>query len=815
MKKLMIIDGNSLLNRAFYGLPMLNAPDGTPTNAVLGFLKILNKLRKDEMPDAMLVAFDRPEPTFRHKKEESYKATRKGMPDDLAVQLPIMKDALDAMKIARAELAGYEADDIIGTVSGRCDAWGYEAVIVTGDRDSLQLISDSVRVLLVKTSRGMTETIDYSTVRFVDEYCFAPIYLIDLKALMGDSSDNIKGVRGIGEKTALDLIREFGSLDGVYANIDKIKESTRKKLEEGREDAYQSYTLATIARDAPIAITIEDTILRNPDEAALSRLFAKLGFVKLIAEMNLPMSDEKQERVLTIPDGVDPDRICVNLKDLLRDNLFESPAGTQVLSLFPDEAAQKTGTVKGGIEADKCDFDLALAAYLINPTEREYSFDKICKKYLGSAVQEADSDAAKATLRVMLEEKLRETNVDRLFYDIEMPMCYVLADMEAHGVLVDRNALSEYGAALAVKIQESEQTIYAMAGGAFNIGSPKQLGEVLFEKLKMPAGKKTKTGYSTSADVLDRLEPDYPIITAIKEYRELTKLRSTYAEGLLKVIREDGRIHTSFQMMATATGRLSSTEPNLQNIPIRKPMGEKFRHMFIAPPSRLLIDADYSQIELRILAHIAGDSAMVEAFRSGEDFHTFTAGKVFGVPYDNVTKEQRSSAKAVNFGIVYGISAFSLSRDIGVSVAEAKDYIDAYLERFSGVRAYMTDIVERAKRDGYVTTLFGRRRQIPELSGNDRNIRAFGERVALNMPIQGTAADIMKIAMVRAYRNLKDKTPDAHMILQVHDELIIESSEHEAESARDILTEAMENAASLTVPLKVESGIGKTWAECK
>ncbi|MDR0916650.1 MAG: DNA polymerase I [Oscillospiraceae bacterium] len=785
--KIMLIDGNSLINRAFYGLQPLNAPDGTPTNAVFGFLRILQKLRADHAPDALLVAFDRPEPTFRHALTETYKATRHGMPDDLAVQMPILKDVLDAMNIARTELAGYEADDILGTAARLSESAGHDAVVVTGDRDALQLVSERTSVLLVKTKFGKTETTEYTPERFLDEYGFPPIRLIDLKSLMGDSSDNIKGVAGVGEKTATTLIRDFGSLDGVYADLDAHKGALRAKLEAGRDDAYLSFTLATINAEVPIDVAIDDTVVREPDGARLYELFRRLGFYKMIEQMGLAES-APESAALTMPDGVDPRKIGIFVKDAIRRG-------------------------ENGSE-----FDVALAAWLANPTARSYDFASLCERYLGQSVDEENAEArdiVMANLRVILDEKLRETGADKLFYDVEMPLCRVLSDMERRGICVDRDALETYGDMLTERIRGAEQAVYDMAGTEFNIGSPKQLGEVLFEKLGLPAPKRTKTGYSTGVDVLDKLEPKYPIITAVKEYRELTKLKSTYADGLLRVVEFDGRIHTSFQMMATATGRLSSTEPNLQNIPVRRALGEQLRHMFVAPEGSLLVDADYSQIELRLLAHIAGDSAMTDAFKAGEDIHAVTAARVFNVPLGEVTKLQRSRAKAVNFGIVYGISAFSLSQDIGVTVAEAREYMESYFERFSGVRAYMTDIVERAKRDGYVETLFGRRRYVPELASSDHNTRAFGERVALNMPIQGTAADIMKIAMVRAYNRLRDSALDAAIILQVHDELIVESPQELAVSVRTALIEEMSGAATLTVPLEVDCGIGRSWADAK
>ncbi|MDR3209816.1 MAG: DNA polymerase I, partial [Oscillospiraceae bacterium] len=683
--KIMLIDGNSLINRAYYGIKQLTAPDGTPTNAVYGFLRILNKLLADETPDALLVAFDTREKTFRHEMFDGYKATRHGMPDELAVQMPMLKDVLDAMNVARAECPGYEADDILGAAARDAGARAWECVIVTGDRDSLQLVGDAARVLLIKTRMGQTETTDYTAARFAEEYGFAPEKLVDLKALMGDASDNIPGVAGIGEKTAMSLMQAFGSLDAVYANVDSraaaIKDTVRKKLEAGRESASLSRELATIRAEIPAPLDLEGALRRDFDHARLYELFSRFGFTSLIVQMGVETPEEEPE-TFEIPRDLDVSKIGENIKDQLRAGL------------------------DGGWT-----FDVSLAAYVVNPTDRSYDLRSLSARYLNRSLGEGDAarNVALARLYLLLSEKLREMGSAKLYNDIELPLCRVLADMEETGMLVDRGALASYAAMLGERIGAAETAVYALAEESFNINSPKQLGVILFEKLGLPAPKKTKTGYSTGADILDRLEEQHPIITAVKEYRELSKLKATYADGLMKVVAPDGRVHTSFQMTATATGRLSSTEPNLQNIPIRRKLGERLRGMFIAPEGSLLVDADYSQIELRLLAHIAQDPAMLEAFRTGEDIHAVTAARVFGVPLADVTPTLRSRAKAVNFGMVYGISAFSLSKDIGVSVAEAKEYMESYFARFSGVRAYMVDIVEQGKRDGFVTTLFGRR----------------------------------------------------------------------------------------------------------
>ena len=787
--KLMTIDGNSLVNRAFYGIRTLNAPDGTPTNAVYGFIRILQKLLADEKPDALIVAFDRREPTFRHELDTSYKATRTGMPDELAVQMPVVREVLDAMKIKSLDCAGWEADDIIGTAVKNACQNGWDSVVVTGDRDSLQLVGDCSRVLLVRTRSGQTETTDYTTEKFIGEYGFEPLRLIDLKALMGDSSDNIPGVKGVGEKTALDLVRRFGGIEEIYANLDTldIRDSMREKLRAGKEDAARSKLLATIRLDVPIEASPDGAMIGEPDTQALFELFSKLGFSKLIESMKLAGGQKEvaDTPTVAVPQGVDVTKIGSNIKDLIR------AGGRRDWS-----------------------FDVSLAAYVLSPTDRKYDIDSLSWRYLGTAPSD-DEQSTLAQLYVVLTEKLREGGMEKLFYDVELPLCEVLADMETAGVMIDAKALHEYGKMLGERIDKTEGNIYELSGETFNIASPKQLGVILFDRLGLPAPKKTKTGYSTAAEVLDKLEDKHAIIKEIKEYRELTKLKATYADGLAKVIAPDGRIHTSFQMMATATGRLSSTEPNLQNIPVRRELGSALRSMFIASPEHVLVDADYSQIELRLLAHIANDEAMINAFLSGEDIHTVTAAQVFGVATDDVTPLMRSRAKAVNFGIVYGISAFSLSQDIEVTVGEAKVYIDSYFERFSGVRKYMAEIVERAKTDGYVTTLFGRRRYIPELISRDHNVRAFGERVALNMPIQGTAADIMKIAMVNVDKALKNESPQSKLVLQIHDELIIEAPEGEEEVVARLLKREMEGAAQLLVPLTVDAHWGKSWNEAK
>ena len=849
--KLMILDGNSIVNRAYYGVRPLNAPDGTPTNAIYGFVAILQRLLEEQQPQAVCVSFDLKAPTFRHQQYEAYKAQRKGMPEELAAQMPILKEVLDAMGIRRYELEGYEADDILGTAAAICERSGWDCVIVTGDKDSLQLITDTTSVCNVKTRMGQTETVLYTPERFREEYGFAPPLMVDLKALMGDSSDNIPGVPGVGEKTAMDLVQRYGEIKKIYANLDslEIKEGVRKKLAQGQESAEMSYWLATIIRDVPLDFKPEDNLWDKNYTGALYGIFKRLGFNKFIEKWGLTESGE----AATVEESAHlPRRELSSMEEI--DALIAALSGVEQLAVYPLEGLdhielcdgktvydaawnrcgegydrllskvfspeiKKTGhnvkdlmglLLKEGLSTGGFVFDTALAAYLLEATESDYALERISVRYTG-----AEATGAEAVFRLapVLDTKLRELGMDELYYQAELPLCAVLAEMEAAGFFIDRKALYDFGESLNAGIAQLQQSIWGHAGHEFNINSPKQLGTVLFDELLLPYGKKTKTGWSTNADVLEKLQGKHPIVDEVLEYRMLTKLKSTYADGLLKVISEDGRIHTNFQMTVTATGRMSSTEPNLQNIPVRKKLGAQIRNMFVAAPGMMLVDADYSQIELRLLAHISGDETMKEAFLSGEDFHTVTASNVFGVPLSEVTPILRSRAKAVNFGIVYGISAFSLAQDIGVYPNEAKAYIDAYLEKYHGVRDYMKQIVETAKAQGYVATIYGRRRYLPELKSSNFNMRSFGERVALNMPVQGTAADIIKLAMVNVHRRLKAEGLKARLILQVHDELIVECPGEEAEQVRQLLTEEMENAARLSVPLLAEAHIGHSWAE--
>ena len=838
--KLMILDGNSIINRAFYGIRALSTVDGMFTNGIYGFLNILHKLEQEEKPDALCVAFDLHGPTFRHLQYDGYKATRHGMPDELAMQMPVMKQVLAAMNIPIFECQGWEADDVIGTVGRICCESGCKCVVVTGDRDSLQLINDCVHVKLVTTKAGQTQTKRYDVQAFMEEYGFEPKRLIDLKALMGDSSDNIPGVAGVGPKTATELLLKFGTLDGIYASISdsSIRESVRKKLIAGEESARLSYDLATIRCEAPIAFKPEDALRQPIDKKALRDLFVRLEFVKLMDRYGLrDMEDEApvEEQLhfelscglpschepCAIAFSQDGERAAVAWKDGVCIAAYEEVR--HICEGAAPKVCADWKTLRGkmldrGWSCGNFDFDVSLAAYVLDPTQSDFSVEKLAVVYLDQAVS-ADDLAGQAVaiwdLKSVLNERLKEQGTYKLYYEIEHPLCAVLSDMERTGVTVDRNALAAFGQMLKVRIAHAQDKVYALAGEAFNINSPKKLAEILFEKLGLPPVKKTKTGYSTNAEVLEKLRPKHEIIDWILEYRMLTKLSSTYAEGLIKYLDDHNKIHTTFQNMVTATGRLSSTDPNLQNIPVRRELGSEIRKMFVAQKGCVLVDADYSQIELRVLAHIADDAKMQSAFASGEDIHAVTASQVFGVPVQEVTAEMRRNAKAVNFGIVYGISAWSLSQDIGVTPEEGKRYIDAYLSNYSGVAEYMSQIVKLAKEMGYVVTVYGRRRYLPELKSSNFNLRAFGERVALNAPIQGTAADIIKLAMVKVDAALKKECSQAKLLLQVHDELIVECPEEDAVKVKAILEREMQQVAALKVPLLVEASYGGSWYEAK
>lgn len=841
--KLLILDGNSVINRAYFGVKPLTTRDGLYTHAIYGFLNILERMDKEEQPEAICVAFDLHGPTFRHEKYDGYKANRHGMPEELAMQMPIMKDVLRAMNIPIYECQGWEADDVIGTVGKICSQQGWECVIVTGDRDSLQLIDEHVHVKLVISKPGNTTASLYTEEKFREEYGFEPKKLIDLKALMGDSSDNIPGVAGVGPKTATDLLLKFGSLDGVYAHLDdsSIRPKLREKLEAGKENAYLSFDLATIRPEAPIDFSPMDAIVQPYNRAELYSLFQKLEFVRLIdkyglrgAELETP-KPEVQRNELPRVDGM-PENVKSCAVYFAQDGSAGIAWESGVWALTPMEVQMNPFSLSGkdlilhdskdayhrldslGISWDSCVFDTALAAYDLNPSQSDYPVSKLATNFLGQTVDDGDAaGCAEAlwNLRPVLEAELEKNTMQTLYQQIELPLCTVLYRMEKRGICVDRSKLEQFGQMLAQRISDCETLIYSYSDTKFNINSTKQLGELLFEKLGLPPVKKTKTGYSTNADVLEKLKNKHPIIPAIMDYRMLTKLKSTYADGLIKEIREDGRVHTTFQNLVTATGRLSSTEPNLQNIPVRTDLGAEIRKMFVPKPGCVLVDADYSQIELRVLAHIAGDATMQESFRNGTDVHAATAAQVFGVPVESVTPLQRRHAKAVNFGIVYGISEFSLAEDIGVSRYEAKRYIDSYLDHYSGVRTYMKEVVEEAKKRGYTETLYHRRRYIPELTSSNFNVRSGAERIALNTPIQGTAADIIKLAMIRVEQALEEHYPEAKLLLQVHDELIVECPEELAESVSQLVSREMETVAQLQVPLTAEAKFGKSWYDAK
>lgn len=875
--KFMVIDGNSILNRAFYGVRLLTNHDGLPTNAIYGFLSTLFRLQDEYTPDRTIVCFDVKEKTFRHQKFDSYKATRKGMPDELAAQLPVMKEVLDALGMIRCEKGGYEADDLIGTISRKAEEQGNDCLIVTGDRDSLQLVSAHTTVHLVSSKGGQDTSRDITPEVFREEYGFDPIRLIDLKALMGDSSDNISGVPGVGEKTAMNLLHTFGSLDEVYRHLDapEIKKGLRDKLTNGEQAARDSYWLATIERDAPLPIDMQALPDAQMDRDALYDLLTRLEFKSFLTRLGLskteaPAPTATERKRVELTDLESAQKQLDALTELSAVPLFAAPelrafallAQDTVYLLSSDSfsvtdwdtvtARLFAGDIKlvmhdakptyvelleAGLAAQGVLFDTSIAAYLLDPTASAYDLERVALSYLNRELPKVDltaedafsplggRDSALAAMTANVEAiadiyaeasaRLEEQGMHKLFFEMEMPLMTVLAEMQQAGCKADADQLCAFGEQLDTRIAALTEQIYEAAGHEFNIQSSKQLGVVLFEELGLPYKKKTKTGYSTSAEVLESLAGYHPMIADVLEYRQLTKLKSTYVDGLLKVIAPDGRIHSHFQQTVTATGRLSSVDPNLQNIPVRTELGRELRRMFVAEQGRVLVDADYSQIELRVLAHVADDDAMIEAFRGGQDIHATTASKVYGVPVKEVTPQMRSSCKAVNFGIVYGISDFSLAQDIGVTRKEAAAFIQSYLDTYPGVHHYMESIKQSARESGYVETLFGRRRALPELNSKNFNLRSFGERAAMNTPIQGTAADIIKIAMLRVRDRLKAEGFEARLILQVHDELILEAPEHEAERAAALLREEMEHAAELRVPLVAEAKIGHSWYETK
>lgn len=865
--KLLIIDGNSILNRAFYGIKVLTTSDGLYTNGIYGFVNILLKLLDETKPDAAAVAFDLPAPTFRHKAFAGYKAGRRPMPEEMRPQVPLLKELLDKMGISRLEAEGFEADDILGTQARACAERGDDCVIATGDRDSLQLVAEKTSVLLAGTRGGRPETTLYDIKKINEVYGVEPIKLIEIKALMGDASDRIPGVAGVGEKTAVALIQKYGTVDTIYENLGALdeRETLRNKLAAGRENAFMSRELATIRTDAPVETDIEKLRIKKPDGPGLYALLRRLEFYKLIERLGLSsQSAPEPEAAPSAPaasftvakDGAallarlqsagEADFCAVygsgdiaalafafdgggeialpgetaGYENFIREFLTDGGVKKRTHDIKPLHAA----CLRAGYELCGGDFDTLLAGYVLDPLAPSYEAERLCGM-AGMAPPAADcpfglledvcAGAARAAAVHLvvgpLAQKLEENGQSKLYCEVELPLARVLAQMETVGFKVDAEGIAAYGSALEAKLSGIQREIYGFTGYEFNLNSTKQLGEALFIKLGLPPKKKTKTGYSTDAEVLEALQGYHPVIGLLLEYRQLSKLKSTYTDGLLKVIASDGRIHSSFNQVETRTGRISSTEPNLQNIPVRSEAGRELRRFFIPAEGCVLVDADYSQIELRILAHVAGDEAMRDAFNNGVDIHALTASQVFKMPLDMVTPLMRSRAKAVNFGIVYGIGAFSLSQDIGVPVKEADSYIKGYLDTFSGVRAYMDRVIKDAHEKGYVETLLGRRRSLPELAASNRNTRNFGERVARNTPIQGTAADIIKIAMIRVADRLKKEGLRSRLILQVHDELIVEAPEAEAERAGKILREEMEGAMKLDVRLLADVHSGSSW----
>ena len=877
MSKLVLIDGHSILNRAFYGVPLLTNPKGMHINAIYGFLNIMFKILDEEKPDFLCVAFDRKEKTFRHEMYEAYKGTRKPMPEELHEQVPVMKEILVAMGITICEKPGLEADDILGTLAKTAESDGVDVSLISGDRDLLQIATDKIKIRIPKTKGNKTEVEDYYAADVVDKYQVDPITFIDMKALMGDTSDNIPGVPKIGEKTAAALLVEYGSLDGVYEHLEEItKKSIHDSLAENRELADLSKALATIKTDAELPVRYSDAIFGDIFTKEAYELFVDYGFKKFLEKFDTGSFNDKAADIETI--WVEELNVCEDVFRQLEDskNLgfyietedgdiigfafsCEEKAWIMPVSGFMTEAylsdKLKELTAKNkdmycfdvkrlyhilGYENLGPVKDTLLAAYLVNPLKSDYSIGDIAGEYLGIHIEEAKELFGKMSLsqalfmdrdnfaryvgyRAYVSAKaggdifraLDEKGMTKLYEEIEYPLARVLYDMENEGICVDREELKNYGESLVGRIGELEKSIYKQAGEEFNINSPKQLGEILFEKLGLPGGKKTKSGYSTAADVLDKLAQDYPIVNDILEYRGLVKLKSTYADGLADTIKEDGKIHTTFNQTITATGRISSTEPNLQNIPMRMELGRRIRKCFIPKEGYVFLDADYSQIELRLLAHMADDKDLIEAYKSEADIHRITASKVFHVPFEEVTDLQRRNAKAVNFGIVYGISSFGLSQDLSISRTEAKQYIEDYFNTYKGIKKYLDDCVSKAKENGYVETLYKRRRPIPELSSSNFMTRSFGERVAMNSPIQGTAADIMKIAMISVHDELIKHGLDAKILVQVHDELLIEVSRDDLEEARKVLTDAMKNAAKLKVSLEVDVHDGSDWYEAK
>ena len=875
-KLLILIDGNSLMNRAYYALPELMNKKGQHTNAIYGFANILFKIMDTYKPSHISVAFDLKAPTFRHKQYDAYKGNRKKMPDELREQVEPLKKMIDAFGINRIELEGYEADDLIGTVAKNFEQDGFEVYIITGDKDALQLVSDKIKVLFTK--KGISELDEYDPDKMTEKYELTPQQFIDLKGLMGDQSDNIPGVAGIGEKTGIKLLKEYGSIENIYMNIDEISKSVKAKLEAGYDMAFLSKSLATIMVDIPLELKVDEFEKKDIDKNTLISLFSEFEFNSLIGKVGNDESgliDKVQKEYLISNDiellidkatslkslnlfsiaksGLVSDKRLINLFAKIDEEFFniEEKDVSKLKDVFENPEIKKYGyNLKNDclilkpyeINLTGLYFDIAIAEYLIDSTSSNYEIKDIALKYnlgdvlsleelLGKGKNKKDfkdlSDAqisgyACSVLDIVDNGKealittIENYTMHNLFYEVEMPLVEILADMEYIGISADKEVLNELKQKFDIEIKTLEASIYEYAGENFNINSPKQLGHILFDKLGLPAIKKTKTGYSTNAEVLEALSDKHPIIDKITLYRQYTKLQSTYVDGLLNIINpKTGRIHSSFNQTITTTGRISSTEPNMQNIPVRLEIGRELRKVFVAPEDMYLVDADYSQIELRILAHIANDEGLIDAFSKGDDIHTITASEVFNVPLDEVTKELRSAAKAVNFGIVYGISDFGLSNNLGISKQVAKEYIDNYFARYPYVKKYMEDIVEKAKNDGYVETYIGRRRYIPELGSNNFIMKNLGKRLAMNTPIQGSAADVIKIAMVKVYARLKSEGLKSKLILQVHDELIIESPDSEKSYVADLLKEEMESAVDLNVKLTVDAKWGKSWYETK
>ena len=868
--KIVLIDGHSILNRAFYGLPDLTNAEGLHTNAIYGFLTIMFKLLEEEKPEYLTVAFDVHAPTFRHKMYAEYKGTRKPMADELRQQVPVIKEVLHAMGVKTIECAGLEADDLIGTLSNRCENEGMEVTVISGDRDLLQLATEHVKIRIPKTKQGKTEIEDYYAKDVEERYQVTPKEFIDLKALMGDTADNIPGVPSIGEKTATKIITQYHSIEEAHEHVDELKPPRASKaLSEHWDLAVLSKELATINVKADFPYELSEAKLGNLYTEEAYIFFQKLEFKNLLSRFDVSAPANKvEDGFKIITSKSEAEKVFVQAEEASTIGAVIFKDLENVLPLFADQAglggiglcfskeesycikvekditgewllkkladvAEKAETyamfhLKESMEQvtirnqANC-FDVSVAAYLLNPLKNNYTWEDVAREHLGLMIDEKIDQDMKACYESyvnyasveVLRQKLRDTKMDTLFRDIEMPLVFTLFDMEQNGIRVEADALKQYGDQLAGKIAELEKEIYEEAGETFNINSPKQLGVVLFENMKLPGGRKTKTGYSTAADVLEKLAPEHPVVAKILEYRQYTKLKSTYADGLANYIQDDGRIHGKFNQTITATGRISSTEPNLQNIPVRMELGRLIRKVFIPEEGYRFVDADYSQIELRVLAHCSGDEHLIQAYKEQSDIHRITASQVFHIPFDEVTPQQRRNAKAVNFGIVYGISSFGLSQDLSITRKEAAKYIDDYFATYPGIKTFLDHAVTHAKEEGYVVTLFGRRRPVPELSSSNFMQRSFGERVAMNSPIQGAAADIIKIAMIRVNQRLKDQKMKSRLVLQVHDELLIEAYEPELDEVQNILKEEMEHAAELKVPLEIDMHTGDNWHEAK